>query len=67
MESIFGDDSILVIDQTVANKNSLSLGELANLAVRGILITPEDGDYLYDILTKEEVIKKLRNRKKSTT
>lgn len=65
MDAIFGQDDILVINQKVAKENNISVQEVANLAKAGIVIESENGDYLYDIITKKSFMEKLKRDKKS--
>ena len=63
MDAIFGENDILVINQKAAKENELSLSEIVNMAKAGIVIDTEDGDYLYDIITKKEFMAKIRRNK----
>ena len=63
MDAIFGEDDILVINQKAVKENELSLSEIVNMAKAGIVIDTEDGDYLYDIITKKEFMEKIRRAK----
>lgn len=63
MDAIFGENDILVINQKAAKENELSLSEIVNMAKAGIVIDTEDGDYLYDIITKKEFMEKIRRSK----